>query len=705
MALSFKIADIFVKLSGDAGELTKDFDNSAKKAKGWEKEMNLVGARVTNVFAGIAGSLATVNTITGVIYAKQSANIDDLAKRGRVVGASIGDLQELGLAASLSSGVLEGQFVGAIQKMTKRVSEASVGLGESRDAIKELGLDAKELAQQDPAQMFTTIVGALENVTDAKTRARLAGKVFDDEGIALANVTTEAIEQAADQIERMGGALTDLDAQKVEDANDAVTLFQSSIDLAEKRLTVGLAPAVEAVATQMYESILQGVGLEGQIEKVVSQSVSGMGHVLIGAGEIVSFIANNSAVAEYGLIGGLLLGKKGILIGGALGFIQEQVDELTGGVVGRLEASVVAQKDLISQLESSASNPISSFFDGLYGSDAQEEVRLAKADLRELELQLESLQDSGLGRGKLLGNTESLVDSAGQGLRNAGEALIKSFSETNARIKSELNDLASGDDVAIVDDTAPDGIADKVAERRDADILLFGAYLEQKQALSAKSLVDLGETHKTYAEELRAQEIESQGALSRLGSAGAVERGKILFGEFQNALAQGAKHSRSLFEFNKAVSMGNAIVSTYEAATNALATKPFWPVGTAMFTSAIATGLSAVSAIGRTQFKSRSAASITPDTPSIDTSTTGSVAVANEAGTIEEQDQQTGGMRVAVYTTPGASAEVQAAQTARSLAHAAELDLYDTDADGRPIFTGSDDDDGDIYSGAFALAS
>jgi hypothetical protein len=79
----------------------------------------------------------------------------------------------------------------ALQRFTRRASEAARGTGEAKGALRELRLDARELVKLPLDQQMLQLADAFE---DAKRRGlnplRLAFKLFDSEGAQL--VTTLA---------------------------------------------------------------------------------------------------------------------------------------------------------------------------------------------------------------------------------------------------------------------------------------------------------------------------------------------------------------------------------------------------------------------------------------------------------------------------------------------------------------------------------
>jgi methyl-accepting chemotaxis protein len=125
------------------------------------------------------GMIQLVNSMKAI-----SEEIDKVAKMSARIGISTEALSELQYVAE-RSGVSVQSLGTALQRMVRRISEAAKGTGEAKNAIKELGLDAQQLAQLAPDQQFMAIAQAMEQVATQGDKVRLAMKLWDTEGVAL----------------------------------------------------------------------------------------------------------------------------------------------------------------------------------------------------------------------------------------------------------------------------------------------------------------------------------------------------------------------------------------------------------------------------------------------------------------------------------------------------------------------------------------
>jgi hypothetical protein len=175
----------------------------------------------------LGATVAAAFSITAVVgYTRALLRMGDaLAKTSRKLGIATEELAGLQFAAKLS-GVAVRTFDMGLQRMVRRIAEAAQDTGEAKQAIKDLGLDARILAAAGPGEAFRMIADAMAKVTSQGERVRLAFKLFDSEGVALLNtlqLTRAGLDQAREKVDEYGTALSRVNAKNIEAVNDAFT--------------------------------------------------------------------------------------------------------------------------------------------------------------------------------------------------------------------------------------------------------------------------------------------------------------------------------------------------------------------------------------------------------------------------------------------------------------------------------------------------
>ena len=206
---------------------------------------------------GVAGAMTTGRIASSLL--ETAGAVDELAKTSDRLGIGIDRLSGLRFAAE-QTGVEVRTLDMALQRMTRRVSEAAKGTGEAKDAIKELGLDAVALNALDPADAFGQIADAMARVPTQADRVRLSFKLFDSEGVKLVNTLAQGSAGLKDleaQAKSLGIVISREEAAKVEKFNDSLNALSKLIGGLKTEIAITMAPGVERTISAMTE-ILQG---------------------------------------------------------------------------------------------------------------------------------------------------------------------------------------------------------------------------------------------------------------------------------------------------------------------------------------------------------------------------------------------------------------------------------------------------------------
>lgn len=205
----------------------------------------LIGLR-----AGIAAVVGAGGL--GLLISRSIETGDKFQKLEQSLGISTEAMSQYRLITS-RAGVTSEQFALILQRQTRRVAEAAVGLGEAKGALRELNLNAEDLAKLSPDRQFEAIADAMQKVENQSDRLRLAFKLFDSEG---ARPALQAMAGGAEQLrayrqeaEDMGLTITQLEANQMAAFNDRLQDSQLAITAASERLTVTLGPALAKAAT------------------------------------------------------------------------------------------------------------------------------------------------------------------------------------------------------------------------------------------------------------------------------------------------------------------------------------------------------------------------------------------------------------------------------------------------------------------------
>lgn len=204
---------------------------------------------------------------------------DELIKTSDKLGIATKALGGLRHAAELS-GVSSNTMDMALQRMTRRLSEAANGTGEAVGALQELGIEAKDIARLSPDKAFQKLSKAMSETSSQGDRVRLAMKLFDTEGVALVNTMAmgeEGLRAAAEEAAAFGTAISEVDARKIEAANDAMLRVQTMVKGIGTTIAVQLSPYITVVAEKLALASKESGGFKDTILGAIKSTVSAIG--------------------------------------------------------------------------------------------------------------------------------------------------------------------------------------------------------------------------------------------------------------------------------------------------------------------------------------------------------------------------------------------------------------------------------------------
>ena len=232
--------------------IIKAFDQTQKALRGIKRAF----AGLSKIFFSFKTALVAAVGAggMGLLIANSLKATDALAKTAGKIGTTTEALSALQYVGNLTNIEIATMNM-ALQRFTRRASEAAVGTGEARSALKELKVDARELIKLPLDEQMLILADAFKNAEENGINPlRLAFKLFDSEGSALVNMLTqgrEGLAQMLGEAKTLGVVMTADAAKGVENANDALTrMFAVSQGLVAQ-FTAALAPAIKFAADEL----------------------------------------------------------------------------------------------------------------------------------------------------------------------------------------------------------------------------------------------------------------------------------------------------------------------------------------------------------------------------------------------------------------------------------------------------------------------
>lgn len=289
--------DLVAKIGGFTGPLDKASRHSKKTADDMAKYGKAIGTAI-----GIGATVAATALV--MVVSRQRDLIDQQAKSAQQLRTTYESLSNLGRAGELA-GIGMAQINTASRQLDVNLGKAIQGIAAQADAFERLGLNAQEVADLPLDQRISKINQALrDNVKDTE-RAAVAADIFGTRNAAaIQALDPDTIAEAARQVEIFGLNLSDVDAAKVEMANDAMSTFGLLTDGIGKQLTVELAPILKAVGDEFLRSAEAAGGLGTVVEDSVGKAITAVSFLADAADGVkrVFLVVADAIIVKFNLI-------------------------------------------------------------------------------------------------------------------------------------------------------------------------------------------------------------------------------------------------------------------------------------------------------------------------------------------------------------------------------------------------------------------
>lgn len=625
------VGSIQIDMIARIAKLEAGMRRANKSLDGFGKKLEGLGRLSKKIGLAIGGYLSMRAVVRGLGNAMDS--VDRLAKTSDKLGIATENLAGLRHAAA-TTGVQINTLDMGIQRMTRRISEAARGAGEAKDALRELGLNAREMQALSPDQQFRRIADAMNGVGSQSDRVRLAMRLFDTEGVALVNTLklgTDGLDKMQDEANKLGLSISRIDAAKVEAANDSFNRLQSAISGMLQRLAVELSPAFAALSDMIVDATKSSDGLKDSTSTVVVTLLEGAEWVLSAWEKVLSIFRHLRLWGAY-------IGRDiaGLLDPGPWKYFGNVVAEKFGNVFDLLANSAKSVGVWFGTIPEQFTLGFAKAIQAVNGwisdmlvstgqammrikgmGEAGEEVVLMAGRMRQataaitvkpLENYNTAMTDLGKAQQDVANSWDALWGTPKSKLVYENTEYIKAYNDEIARLEAML---ASGGD--------REGLAEEFVRRMK----------EFQDQIAAQATAGAGgpgmftSIWSQIKEEIRVAQDESKMMVKEFGvevnsiwgqawAEGQAERLKMtqwhwsqqtktIFGELEQTTRGVAQHNKTMFEINKVAGIANAVVNTAEGVTKTLAKYP-GPIGIALAAVHAAAGIAQINAIRSTQF-------------------------------------------------------------------------------------------------------
>lgn len=226
------------KSQRDLSQTSKSFDALGFAAKRFAPVMAALGAG------------AVIGKVRQVV-----STLDDIGKTAAKIGLSTDALQEWRTIAE-SAGVSQSALDGSLERFNKRLGEAQQGGGAASKVLKQMGLDAGELATSGLDEAMKQVSDRIAAIPDPAARAAAAVALFGRDGAAMVNLLREGsagMDRMRQEARDLGIIIDESLIRGAEDAQTKLDLMSRVISAQLNSALIELAPLLVAGATAVAD--------------------------------------------------------------------------------------------------------------------------------------------------------------------------------------------------------------------------------------------------------------------------------------------------------------------------------------------------------------------------------------------------------------------------------------------------------------------
>ncbi len=612
---------------------TGNFIGPMEKAKRHSKKTSDDMAKHAKAI-GIAVGAAAVAAVAGIamMVNKQRELIDQTAKTAQQLNTTYASMESLKRAGELG-GVGMDKIEASSRQLNVNLGRAIQGTEAQSKAFRRLGLDAQKVADLPLDERIATINKALRDNVQVSERAAVAAEIFGAKNAqAIQMLDPETIAEASRQAEIFGLKLSDVDAAKVEMANDALSTFGMLGDGIGKQLTVELAPILKAVGDLFLKSAEEAGGMGNVVKSAVDKAVNALAF-LMDAGDgvkrafqiVADIIVGMLVTAQYralelaasvadavSKIPGVDIDTSGMkrsaaearmIAAEAAANIKRSLDEPLAGTKFK---QFVADARESGQAAAEAAVAVRALNKATGGADTEQNEKATKAgkaikdNTKAIEDQISALERAA----KVWGMTSDQIvihDLKQQGAQKGQVAYAQSLLDTVAALEAEKKALEKRDELIKQDRIDVSNVVEFLKSEEDK---IAESYERRRQII--KDSVTLAEEEKTAIMlELEAKRQEELDVMEAQRRSMMLSNYQQLFDGLHGiSVAFAGEQSgiaRAMFAVSKAFAVADAIVKIQQGIASA-ASIPF-PANIPAMASVAASTASIVSTIQGTQMQ------------------------------------------------------------------------------------------------------
>lgn len=258
------VEELIVRIEADFNQLRKQMGaaegvmTSSGKKMGRSMDtvrlaVDKVGTRIVAMGAAIGGVVAGFVAMQRVVDGFSSGT--ELATLAARLDITAQSLSELSFVSS-QFGIEQEELADIMKDLTEKIGDAASGGATYEEAFKRMGLVTKDLMDLNAEQQFLAVVDALGKMENQSSKTFTAMEIMSEGGfrvVEMAELSAKQIAEMRIEAQRLGVALSDVDANKIREATVAFRNVDKVIQGVVNRLVVELSPAIKDMSDKIIQ--------------------------------------------------------------------------------------------------------------------------------------------------------------------------------------------------------------------------------------------------------------------------------------------------------------------------------------------------------------------------------------------------------------------------------------------------------------------
>ncbi len=212
---------------------------------------------------------------------KSVERINELAKSADRLGISTESFAGLGYAAKMSGASVEMMEKGMV-KLTDTVEQAKRGNLAAAQSITRIGLTVDGLLKMNPDERFRAVADGIKHLGTTGERTASTIDLLGKKNIKLLNTLelgSKGLEEMQKEAEKLGIAVSRVDAAKVEEAGESFRKVGEAINGMWNKVTIALAPFFTMIADGFTNAAISSNDFGLTVDRVQQFVVKAAGYV------------------------------------------------------------------------------------------------------------------------------------------------------------------------------------------------------------------------------------------------------------------------------------------------------------------------------------------------------------------------------------------------------------------------------------------